>query len=97
MPDSLSTPRRSLVRLKSIALDAVFLGCLVAIFSGSPHVLALFGGAAVSSILQYFVRCESCHSSIYYQAGGGRTLIFGPSRSRFMYNSQCPYCGLERV
>jgi hypothetical protein len=96
MPEAFSPPKRSLVRLKSVLLLAVFVGCLIAIGYGSPHVLALVVVAGASSLLQYLVRCESCHSSIYYRAGGGRTLIAGPSRSRFMYASRCPYCGLER-
>src|SRR5215471_17035251 len=96
MPDPLSPPRRSLVRLKSVALLTVFLGCLIAIYNGSPHALALVVVAGVSSMLQYLVRCESCHSSIYYRAGGVRALIAGPSATRFMYGNACPYCGLER-
>jgi|SRR5689334_6443952 len=96
MSDSLSTRRRSLVRLKSVVLLAVFLGCLIGVHYRSPHALALIVVAGFSSMLQYLVRCESCHSSIYYRAGGGRTLIFGPSATRFMYSNRCPYCGLER-
>ena len=96
MSDALSTPRRSLVRLKSVALLAVFIGCLIGIHYRSQHALALILIASVSSMLQYLVRCESCHSSIYYRAGGNRTLFAGPSRFGFMYNSRCPYCGLER-
>jgi len=96
VPDSLSTPRRSSVRLKSALLLAVFLGCLIGVHYTPPHALALIVVAGISSMLQYLVRCESCHSSIYYRAGGDRTLIAGPSTFRFMYNSRCPYCGLER-
>jgi hypothetical protein len=96
MPDASSVPRRSLVRLKSVLLLTVFLGCLIALRKGSPHVIALFAVAAASSLLQYFVRCESCHSSIYYRAGGSRSLIAGPSTVRFLYSNRCPYCGLER-
>ena len=96
MPDASSHPRKSYVRLKSVLLLAVFLGCVIGFYNDSPHALALFAVAGASSLLQYFVRCESCHSSIYYRAGGGRNLLFGPSSYRFMYSSQCPYCGLER-
>lgn len=96
MSDPISPSRQSLVRAKSVALLVVFLGCLIAIHNRSPHALALMLVAAVSSVLQYLVRCESCHSSIYYRAGGRRTLIAGPSTFRFLYSNRCPYCGLER-
>ena len=96
MSEASLPPRRSLVRVKSVLLLTVFLGCLIGIYNRSPHVLALIVVAGISSMLQYLVRCETCHSSIYYRAGGGRTLIAGPSSTRFMYSNRCPYCGLER-
>lgn len=97
MSDSLSSSSRSLVRVKSVALLVVFLGCLIGIHYRPSNALALILVAGFSSMLQYLVRCESCHSSIYYRAGGDRNLIAGPSAFRFMYNGRCPYCGLERL
>ena len=96
MPDTVSPRKQSLVRVKSVALLAVFLGCLIGIDNRSPHALALILVAGVSSMLQYLVRCESCHSSIYYRAGGDRTFIARPRAFRFLYSNRCPYCGLER-
>jgi hypothetical protein len=93
MPTTFSPSKRSLVRIKAVLLHIVFLCCAIALANRSDHVLALMGIAGASAILVYFVRCESCKSSIYYRAGGER---YPPNPSRFLYSARCPYCELKR-
>jgi hypothetical protein len=100
MPSSTSPPGKSFVRVKAVVVFTAFLGCWIAVLYGSTHGGALLAVAGAAAVLLYFVRCESCHSSIYYRAGGERTLFFGPRASLrgfgFLASGRCPYCGLER-
>ena len=99
-----------MVRVKSVILTAIFMAGWVSFAghiiaptivpipsspSGYVWIMAAMGSAAV---LFYFVRCETCHSSIYYTSGGKRTLFLGDpsSRQRFLFASRCPVCGQER-
>jgi hypothetical protein len=80
-----------------LALAAAFLGCWLALAFKLPvNDHALLAIAGVSAIFLYFVRCERCHSSIYYRAGGTRTLFHIRSLS-ILWAKQCPSCKLERV
>ena len=89
---------RSRVRVKSAVLFIAFMACWL-VLSLRPHwhedlVLVVAG---VSAVLYYFIRCEQCHSSIYYRAGGKRVLFPGPSTISILTAKRCPCCGLERI
>jgi len=90
---------KSLLRVKIAALFGVFALCALLLWLEIAHSqgqqLAAVGVAALSGILLSFVRCEACHSSIYYRAGGTRKL-FGNDFYRFVLARQCPCCGLRR-
>ena len=88
---------RSLFRVKIACLTLVFLGCGVGLRLGSGHDNVLIAVAGLSAVLFYFVRCESCKSSIYYRKGGERKFLFGTGSVAFLLARQCPCCGLERL
>src|SRR5579864_2880030 len=98
----------SMVRVKSVILTTIFMAGWVS-FAGhiiAPTIVPISASALVwimaamgaAAVLFYFVRCETCQSSIYYTAGGKRTIFFGDSSSgqRFLFASKCPVCGQER-
>jgi hypothetical protein len=100
----------SMVRVKSVILTTVFMArwlcfaghilapTMVSIPSSPSDYAWIMAAMGSAAVLFYFVRCETCHSSIYYTAGGERTLFFGDSssRQRFLFASKCPVCGQER-
>ena len=89
---------RSYVRVKALVLLGVFLGCGVALrFQSRLPDELLFAVAALSAVLVYFIRCERCHSSIYYRAGGKRVLLHGASSLAILASRRCPCCDLERI
>jgi hypothetical protein len=89
---------RSIYRVKVAALSIVFLGCWLAlIFQVTRHWEYIFVLAGASAVSVNFVRCERCHSSLYYRAGGTRVFFYGPKSASFLWSKQCPACGLERV
>jgi hypothetical protein len=88
----------SLVRIKAALLVVTFLGCwiLLKYFDSHRDENTLLAIAGVSAILLYFVRCERCKSSIYYTAGGKRSLrLLGAPG--FLMAKKCPICGKLRV
>jgi hypothetical protein len=89
---------RSYVRIKALVLFSIFLGCSISLLV-LPYwnQNLLFSLAAISAVLTFFVRCERCHSSIYYRAGGRRVLFHGASTLRTLLGKRCPSCGLERI
>jgi hypothetical protein len=96
-PDSIRsgiTPR-SRYRIKVLALSGIFLACwLVLRFQFTTHDILALAIAGAAAVLLYFVRCERCHSSLYYRAGGARRFFPGPS---FLWAKRCPSCNLERL
>ena len=90
---------KSLFRVKILILFTVFLCCWLAFtFNVSRNYEnAIFCVAGASAILIYFVRCESCHSSIYYRKGGTRKLFGGFDYYKFALAGRCPCCGRERI
>ncbi len=77
-----------------------FLGCLflLQIATTEQHKLIIFLIAAGISVMPYFIRCETCKSSIYYVTGGKRNLFFTRSSLYgFLFAGQCPYCGMQRT
>lgn len=89
---------RSLVRIKALVLGSIFAACAIVLrFVPEWHPLLLVGIAALAGVLHNFVRCEQCHSSIYYQGGGRRVFFAGRSAYRFLYSNQCPYCQRKRL
>jgi len=97
-PTGASLPRsKSLVRVKVALLFLIFLACVIALRLDSAYEDALLAVAGVSAVLFWFVRCESCKSSIYYRAGGKRKLFFGAGTLVFLLARECPCCKLVRV
>jgi 4-hydroxybenzoate polyprenyltransferase len=92
------TVPRSMVRIKAAILAAVFLASSV-VLTIVPHWHddALLAVAGCAAILFYFVRCESCHSSIYYRRGGRRAFPAGPNALAVLASKRCPECGRERI
>ena len=89
---------RSLVRVKAGVLAALFLACWVALKVWPDwHGSALIAVAAMSAVLFYFIRCEKCHSSIYYRRGGRRTFPAGLGALALLSRKRCPECGMERI
>jgi di/tricarboxylate transporter len=90
--------RKSLVRVKVAFLFVTFLGCwiLLKYFDSRRYESTLFAIAGVSATLFYFVRCEQCKSSIYYSAGGKRSLLLLGAPG-FLMAKKCPICGKLRV
>jgi hypothetical protein len=89
----------SMVRVKYLILAAIFLSGYIVIPTASspPTHFWIFAAMGVASMLFYFVRCETCHSSIYYTAGGKRNFFVGGSSTwRFIVASKCPVCGRKR-
>lgn len=59
---------RSWYRVKIAILCAVFLGCWIGLkLHVTRHPEFLFALAAVAAVPVNFVRCERCHSSLYYR------------------------------
>jgi len=86
------------MRVKVAVLFLVFISCWCAVlWAPHWHTDAVFVVAAVAAVLVYFVRCESCHSSIYYRAGGERSLFVGKTSILVLVGKHCPVCGLERI
>src|SRR5271154_3081474 len=98
---NLTTPvtiGRSRYRVKIVVLCAVFLGCWFALrFHATRHWEYLFLVAAAAAIPVNYVRCERCHSSLYYRAGGTRVFFDSPTSVSFLWAKLCPVCGLERI
>lgn len=91
--------RRSRYRIKVAMLASVFLACgLVIKFVPLAHPELLLPLMALAAVPINFVRCERCHSSLYYRAGGTRVFVQStPSVLRFVLAKRCPVCGLERI
>lgn len=90
--------QRSLVRIKAAVLFVLFVGCWLSLLRNpSWHEITLLVVAGVAAVLFYFVRCERCHTSIYYRAGGTRVLFQGRSSLLVLASKKCPSCGLERI
>jgi hypothetical protein len=93
-----SIGKRSLVRVKAATLFVVFFSCWCAVlWAPHWHSNAVFLVAAVAAVLVYFVRCESCHSSIYYRAGSERSFFADKTALLMLVGKQCPICGLKRT
>jgi hypothetical protein len=88
---------KSLVRAKAVLLAAIFLGCGTALKHSVAYEDTLLAIAGISAMLLWFVRCETCKSSIYYQAGGGRRLFPTYASMKFFAARRCPGCGQERL
>jgi hypothetical protein len=95
-PDSnRSAAPRSRYRVKVIVLAAIFLACwFVLRFQFTTHDIIVLSIAGATAVLVNFVRCERCHSSLYYHAGGTRRFFGSPS---FLWVKRCPSCDLERL
>ena len=79
-------------------LSLVFISCWFALAIGeTEHTNLLIAISGASAVLNFFVRCESCKTSIYYRAGGERNFTVGPYYYRFMLAAKCPVCGLRRL
>jgi hypothetical protein len=90
-----SNASKSLVRVKAILLFVIFTGCWLSLkFSGKNENLFL-AISGVSAVLVFFIRCEGCKSSIYYQRGERRFPPFG--LVGFLMAGQCPICGRRRA
>lgn len=89
---------RSAVRVKAAAVVLLFLICalLLKITSSEKYQDIIFLVAAAICVAPYFIRCETCHSSIYYGAGGERHFFAGQRFNTFLFAARCPYCGMER-
>jgi hypothetical protein len=89
---------RSMVRVKAASLAALFLACWVTLkLWPNWHDNALFAVAALSAVLFYFIRCETCHSSIYYRRGGRRAFPAGLGAFALLTKKRCPECGMDRI
>jgi len=83
---------KSLFRVKIAILFTVFVCCWLAFDEN-----AILGVAGASAILMYFVRCESCHSSIYYRKGGVRKIFGAFDYYKFALAGRCPCCARKRI
>lgn len=90
----LSGHRRSLVRLQAGVVFGVFVCCWLYLRYVSGNSVFAFAVAGISSVSMWFIRCEQCHSSLYYRAGGRRFPSYGLT---FLIHRRCPHCGLERL
>jgi hypothetical protein len=90
---------KSFFRVKIAFLFMVFFGCwlALALHVARDYENAVFFIAAASAILMYFVRCESCHSSIYYRKGGVRKIFGSFDFYKFALAGRCPCCGRKRI
>jgi hypothetical protein len=82
--------------MKMVVVSVVFVALAAAIRLQLGNETLLLGFAVLVAISPYFVRCETCKSSIYYRTGGQRMFPAGPSALKFMFSRKCPYCGHER-
>lgn len=86
--------QRSRCRVKALALVAVFLVCWLVLRAGTAaYGLALVGIAAFSASFLIFIRCERCHSSLYYRSGGTHAFW----KLSFLWAKRCPCCELDRI
>ena len=76
------------------AMFMVFLCCWLFLRYVSKDSAIAFGVAMICAVSTWFIRCERCHSSIYYEAGGRRFPSYG---AMFLIRNRCPHCGLERL
>lgn len=91
---SLSGNHGSLVRVKAGVAFMAFLCCWLFLRYVSGASAGVFAVAAISSVAMWFIRCERCHSSLYYRSGGRRFPSYGLT---FLIQRRCPHCGLERL
>jgi hypothetical protein len=100
-PTSTESPdeHKSLFRVKIAILFGVFFCCWLAfaLKIARNYENAILGVAGASAILMYFVRCESCHSSIYYRKGGVRKFFGSFDYYKFALSGRCPCCGRKRI
>jgi hypothetical protein len=85
------------VRLKVLLLFSVFVVSALAMDSGFVRSDLPLAIAAIAAVGVYFVRCETCRSTIYYERGGSRHVPVGPYASRFMFQKRCPVCSQGRL
>jgi len=87
------------VRIKAAVLFVLFLVCLylLKIITSEKYQDIILLVAAGLSVGAYFIRCETCKSSIYYRAGGERRFFPTPSSFGFLVAARCPCCGMERT
>lgn len=93
-------PKRSLVRIKAWTLQAIFLGCALAIRFGNltqDHKQTAFWIAGAAVILIFFVKCEQCDTPEFWRDVGGVPLVPKTSVKNFYWPpKRCPVCGMER-
>lgn len=92
-----AVPQRSRVRAKALLLTAVFAICGYAYALDLTQSMLPFAIASVAAIGLYFVRCETCKSSIYYERGGTRHFPASLYSVRFLLQRKCPVCSMRRL